>query len=248
MYALSVALLLAFLLGCAAATVPSPQTEAAVGLTVRQTPILRAHPWIEAEIREFLGQAEVRAVLGFDPLAYEMPFTVSLLEQRLSERGIFRMFGTSANQDVYIHGRLYTDGTVAHEDGHFGADGDPLAARKQRMLQILAVDPDLLTLYRNLLICHEVAHVGEWYALERRGAVVTYTGHGISDRVEVRILTRMLHAGKVRPEVYAKLFLFYATFMNQDAEPFEAVARYYHQAMAPIGELSSTFPDDRLLE
>jgi hypothetical protein len=119
---------------------------------------------------------------------------------------------------------------------------DPDADRKQRMLRVLSADPDMLALYRNLLICHEIAHVGEWYALTRRGEVVHDTGHGIRDRAEMRILTRLLHAGKVRPAAYAKLFLFYATFMNQDAEPEDDIARYYRQALSPYGALSSADP------
>ena len=121
-------------------------------------------------------------------------------------------------------------------------EADPDTVRQQRMLRVLSADPDMLALYRNLLICHEIAHVGEWYALTQRGDVVHYTGHGIRDRAEMRILTRLLHAGKVRPEAYAKLFLFYATFMNQDAEPEDDVARYYRQALSPYGVLSSADP------
>lgn len=199
---------------------------------------LRAHPWIEDEVRQFLGQQEVRDGLGFDPLSYQTPFTVTLLEQRLSDRGIFRMFGRTANQDVFIQARLFVNPAFPGTDAEGAHALDPDTARKAHMLRILAADSEMLVLYRNLLICHEVAHVGEWYALSQRGVLVRYTGHGVSDRAEIRILTRLLQAGKVRPAVFTKLFLFYATFMNQEAESEADVAQTYRQALEPPGALA----------
>ena len=223
---------------------PAPQPHTPMeGLVVDDNPLLRAHPWIADEIRQFLVQEEVRDGLGFDPLSYETPFTVTLLEQRLSDRGIFRMFGRTANQDIFIQARLFVNPVAPLNETDMADAPDPETARKVNMLRILGADAEMLVLYRNLLICHEVAHVGEWYALSRRGNLVRYTGHGVSDRAEIRILTRLLEAGKVRPEVFAKLFLFYATFMNQDAESAEDVARTYRQALDPPGAVA--FGDNR---
>ena len=199
------------------------------GMVIHSGGLMDQHPWIEHEIRQFLDQEEVRAGLGFDPLSYENPFTLTLLEQRLNDKGIIRMFGTTANRHVYVRAGLFAGTPSARND--IGPAMDPDTVRNHRMCRMLADDPEMLALYRNLLICHEVAHVGEWYALRERQAVVTYTGHGVRNRAEIRILTRLLHAGKVRPAVYAKLFLFYATFMNQDAESQEDIDRYYRQAL-----------------
>lgn len=227
-------LALLLLAGCAAFDHPPADTQASSGMALAKTPFLLANPWIEAEIRQFLAQPEVRDAFGFDPLSYENIFTVTLLEQRMSEQGIFRLFGTAANQDVYIQGRIFEDNASSRR--HTGANGhDADAARRASMLDYLAADPQMLILYRNLLICHEVAHVVEWYALLQRQETIRYTGHGISDRIEIRILTNLLQTGKVRPEVYSELFLFYVTFLNQDAEPAADVARYYRQAVARFG-------------
>ena len=234
--------ILLLLTGCAAAHYPQPSPEPPAGIEFKTSRLLQEHPWVKDEIRQFLDQEEVRAGLGFDPLSYETPFTLTLLEQRLTDQGIIRMFGTASNQNVYVRAGLFRPVT-AGDGGTVGLlETDPDTVRKQRMLRVLSADPDMLALYRNLLICHEIAHVGEWYALTRRGEVVHYTGHGIRDRAEMRILTRLLHAGKVRPEAYSKLFLFYATFMNQDAESQDDIARYYRQALSPYGALSSADP------
>lgn len=216
--------------------------ESPTGIVFKKSHLLEQHPWIEREIRQFLDQEEVQIALGFDPLSYENAFTLTLLEQRLTEKGLIRLFGTAANQDVYIRAGLFRPIAAGDVGGNSFLETDPDTARKQRMLRILSTDPDMLALYRNLLICHEIAHVGEWYALTQRREVVHYTGHGIRNRAEVRILTRLLRAGKVRPEVYSKLFLFYVTFMNQDAEAEEDIARYYRRAMSPYGVVSSVGP------
>lgn len=226
------------LAGCAASGRNARSDPPPAGMVIRESRLLRDHPWIKDEIRQFLSQKEVQDGLGFDPLAYENPFTLSLLEQRLSDRGILRMFGTAVNQDVFIRARLFVNPAAPRDDDDAGQTLDPDTARKANMLNILAADGEMLTLYRNLLICHEVAHVGEWHALARRGALVHYTGHGISDRAEIRILIRLLQAGKVPPAVFAKLFLFYATFMNQDAESEEDLARTYRQALESPGVLA----------
>lgn len=236
-----VAILLS-LTGCAASHHPQPSRESTTGIEFKASRLLEQHPWIKDEIRQFLDQEEVRAALGFDPLSYENPFTLTLLEQRLTDQGIIRMFGTAANQNVYVRAGLFRPFPAGDAGTAAFLETDPDTVRKQRMLRVLSADPDMLALYRNLLICHEIAHVGEWYALTQRGEVVRYTGHGIRNRAEMRILTRLLHAGKVHPEAYAKLFLFYATFMNQDAESQDDIARYYRQALSPYGVLSSAAP------
>ncbi|GEM_PF-3469609 len=215
--------------GCAVSPAPPASLDTPPGLVIHANGLLERHPWIEHEIRQFLDQEEVRAGLGFDPLSYENPFTLTLLEQRLNDKGIIRMFGTTTNRHVYVRAGLFAGTPSARND--MDPAMDPDALRNQRMCRMLAADPEMLALYRNLLICHEIAHVGEWYALRQRQAVATYTGHGISNRAEIRILTRLLHAGKVRPAVYDKLFLFYATFMNQDAESQDDIDRYYRQAL-----------------
>ena len=226
--------------GCAASGRTVGPVALPIGMVVNENQRTEVQPWIKDEIRQFLGQDEVQDALGFDPLSYESPFTVTLLEQRLSDRGIFRMFGRAANQDVFIQARLFVNPGRPEAGSDAAQTLDPDTARKVTMLRILAADPAMLVLYRNLLICHEVAHVGEWYALTQRGALVHYTGHGISNRAEIRILTRLLQAGKVRPAVFTKLFLFYATFMNQEAEPEEDLARTYRQALEPPGALAGS--------
>jgi hypothetical protein len=235
---LSAMVVLYALVGCAASGRTDRAVPPPIGMVDGQNQPFRAHRWIEEEIRQFLGQDEVRDGLGFDPLSYETPFTVTLLEQRLSDRGIFRMFGRAANQDVFIQARLFVNPASPETGPDAALALDPDTARKANMLRILAADSDMRVLYRNLLICHEVAHVGEWYALTQRGALVRYTGHGVSNRAEIRILTRLLQAGKVRPAVFTKLFLFYATFMNQEAEPEGDLARTYRQALEPPGALA----------
>ena len=226
--------------GCAASGRTARPVAPPIGMVVHENQRTEVQPWIKDEIRQFLGQDEVRDALGFDPLSYESPFTVTLLEQRLSDRGIFRMFGRAANQDVFIQARLFVNPGRPETGSDAAQTLDPDTARKVNMLRILAADPEMLVLYRNLLICHEVAHVGEWYALTQRGALVRYTGHGVSNRAEIRILTQLLQAGKVRPAVFTKLYLFYATFMNQEAEPEEDLARTYRQALEPPGALAGS--------
>jgi hypothetical protein len=233
---------LLWLTGCAASHHPQPSPEPPAGIEFKASRLLEQYPWIKDEIRQFLDQEEVRVALGFAPLSYEAPFTLTLLEQRLTDQGIIRMFGTAANQNVYVRAGLFRPAATGDGGAVAFLETDPDTIRKQRMLRILSADPDMLALYRNLLICHEIAHVGEWYALTQRGEIVHYTGHGIRNRAEMRILTRLLHAGKVHPEAYAKLFLFYATFMNQDAEPEEDIARYYRQALSPYETFSRVGP------
>lgn len=95
---------------------------------------------IADEIRQFLHQKEVRDGLGFDPLSCETPFTVTLLAQRLSDRGIFRMFGRTDNQDIFIQARLFVNPVAPPTDTDAAHAPDPDTARKVNMLRILGAD------------------------------------------------------------------------------------------------------------
>lgn len=196
------------------------------------TPIsLKSTPWIEREIRAFLGLPPVQVALGFDPLNHENPITINILEERLNERDALRLFGRTDNARVTIKGYLFPD-AAATDDGdilsvnpkvRFDRRVDPHPQRREMLAQLLA-DPDLLALYRNLLVAHEVAHVGEWYALKKQGKVARYTGHGISNRVEMRILAGLLEAGYIGEALFSRTLAFYVHYLNNEAEPPETIA------------------------
>lgn len=214
-------------LGCAQLNTP------ASGLRI-YTPIrLRETPWIEREIRAFLGLSPVRKALGFDPLTYNDPIAIHILEERLNERDALRLFGRTDNAQVSIKGYLFP-GTAATDDGdilpvnpkvRFDRRVDPHPQRRAMLAQLLA-DPDLLALYRNLLVAHEVAHVGEWYILKKQGKVVRYTGHGISNRVEMRILAGLLEVGYIDEALFGHTLAFYVQYLNNEAEAPESIAAF----------------------
>jgi hypothetical protein len=217
------------LLGAGCAGFTDPPT----GVRIYTPARLAQSPWIENEIRAFLGKAEVREALGFDPLRHESPITIRILEERLGERDAFKLFGRTDNARVSIKSYLFPE-IAADDDGdvlqlnpkvRFDRRVDPHPQRRAMLTQLLA-DPDLMVLYRNLLVAHEVAHVGEWYALKQRGEVVQYTGHGISNRVEIRILGKLLGSGHIDAALFSRTLAFYVRYLNNEGEPPEAISAF----------------------
>ena len=222
-----VAIILLFCAGCTAL----PRSTSNLRIYT-PTPIKKT-PWIEHEIRAFLGLAPVREALGFDPLNHESPITIKILEERLNERDALKLFGRTDNAQVSIKGYLFpeddgvTVGDTIQVNPKVRVDRqvNPHPQRRAMLDQLLA-DPELLALYRNLLVAHEVAHVGEWYALRERGEVVQYTGHGISNRVEMRILGGLLAAGYIDGPLFSRTLNFYVHFLNNENEAPESIAAY----------------------
>lgn len=217
--------------------------ESAPGVRIYTAARLDQKPWIAAEIRAFLSRPAVVAALGFDPLRYENPITIRILEERLGERDALKLFGRTDNAQISIKGYLFPEAGQAGEDEtdvipinpkvRFDRQVHPHPQRRAMLTQLLA-DPELLALYRNLLVAHEVAHVGEWYALEKRKAVVRYTGHGISNRVEMRILARLLAVGEVDRDLFRRTLNFYVQYLNNEAEPPASIAAFARTGMLPV--------------
>lgn len=205
------------------------------------TPIpLKKTPWIEREIRAFLSLEPVREALGFDPLNHESPITIKVLEERLNERDALKLFGRTDNAQVSIKGYLFpgddgvTVGDTIRVNPKVRVDRKVSPHPQRRaMLDRLLADAELLSLYRNLLVAHEVAHVGEWYALRKRGEVVQYTGHGISNRVEMRILAGLMAAGYIDEPLFSRTLAFYVQFLNNEGETPEKIAAYINDQLVP---------------
>jgi hypothetical protein len=72
----------------------------------------------------------------------------------------------------------------------------------------------------------------EWYTLKQRGEVVQYTGHGITNRAEMRILADLLKAGYIHAELFKRTLAFYVHYLNNEAEAPEAIAAFAGHQLA----------------
>lgn len=202
---------------------PSAAAKEADAFIFVPTAFMAENPWIEAEIREFLSRDEVKMSLGFDPLHYR-PISV-----HIQEFDIYKGFGTQSDARTWINGYVFSARmpTPSPDPNLHGARGDAGAyPNRPDMLGELRADPEMLKLYRGLLVAHEIAHVGEWYAA-RLNAPVTLTGHGVTNRVEIHILTNLYLARKIDPETWEKLFSFFERHLNTEHQPKDDIAAYY---------------------
>ena len=220
--------------GCAVSqrTVQSPGNGCA--LSFETGGFIERYPWIRTEIRTFLAQEEVRSALGFDPLDYDQPILIHILEHRLSDRADLDVFGRTVNEYVSVSGHIFVGSGSQSLPGPALAGG-PLCQKRAEMLSALTARPSLLILYRNLLVAHEVAHVAEWYALMQTGENVRLTGHGITNRVEVKILTHLYRSGKTDPETYVRMLHFYKKYLNEENQPSAEIHAFLaHNLIDPV--------------
>jgi hypothetical protein len=82
-------------------------------------------------------------------------------------------------------------------------------------------------------VAHEVAHVGGWYALEKRGEVVQHTGHGIRNRLATRIPAALLAAGSIDADPFCRTLAFYVHYLNNEAEAPETIAAFAEGRLGP---------------
>jgi hypothetical protein len=66
----------------------------------------------------------------------------------------------------------------------------------------------------------------EWYALKQRGELIQYTGHGITNRAEMRILAGLLKAGYIHAALSERTLAFHVHHLNNEAEAPEGIAAF----------------------
>jgi len=218
-------LFLLFFSGCAVKNRIQVQDELKTTLSFGTDGIIAIQPWISSEIRYFLGQEEVRSVLGFDPLHSAHPILIQILEHRLTHRHDMMVFGLTVNEKVSISSHIFVEPRIEKIPEPSVTQGW-LWKKRISMLRELWHNPRLLRLYRGMLVAHEVAHVGEWYVMVHRGSRVCFTGHGVTNRVEIKILTRLYLSGKIDPEIYAGMLHFYMKYLNNEGQSEDDVKAY----------------------
>ncbi len=201
------AVILGLVVGCASAQ-PS--------LKFVDTSLIQKNPEIKLELTNFLETDIVTEELGFDPLYAKFPVVLDI-----SEYSVIRGYGNT-----------YTDGT-ASLNGFLFSGRNPRKYLQERGInpepydsffvahQELCSNPKALELYRKLTAVHEVAHIAE-----QHGFVAELTGHGVTDRIETRILTRMYREGSVSGEQFEFIYGFLEKHRNNAREDPEKIKEY----------------------
>lgn len=234
-------LIVGIIWGCAAGHPPAPKPNALSALSFHSGGFIERHPWIKKEIRSFLGQKEVRTALGFDPLAHEHPILIRILEHRLARQHNLQVFGVTVNEQVSLSGHVFLfAGHHPLDPAELEEKPGPLYRKRIAMLSELRRHPKMLKLYRGLLVAHEVAHVGEWYTLLVEDRYVTLTGHGIADRVEIKILNALFRSGKIDRKTYRWMFRFYQRYLNDGIRPKPPIHTSAARWSAPASAIAQT--------
>ena len=208
------------------ASEPTTEQEKPKGISVKEYKYVFENPWIKEEIKQFLSRDEVKRGLGFDPA--DGSFLLVIIPTAPSGE-----FGRSREENgignIDVNGILY-DGSEKMFIKRFRENGftDKEVKTDRNIQRTLAIfrkiikDKNVLKLYRNLLICHELSHQGAAQNLipwERE------TGHTATTRVESWILKNLYDSGKADKENCRAILDIYrdvsAAIGNQDQEPLE---------------------------
>ncbi len=194
-------------------------------LTFETTDFIEASPWARREVEAFLGLPEVREALGFDPLAFRQ--IIVELKPYDPEKG----FGSQCRERILINAVLYSP--AANEPAP-----DSL---RSRMLRELGRDREMLVLYRNLLVTHELAHLGEWY-FGREGSPVTLTRHDVTRRMEIKVLANLYRSGRVSQAMCRQIVDFFQRHMNMEGQTDEEIRACLARDFDIAPALASVFP------
>jgi len=189
-------------------------------LTFARTRHVIEHGWITSEILEFLAMEEVHDALGFNPLLFDKPITITI-----SAHHFPKSFGQQINAEVQIDSYLFSDGDYEYVLSRHGINLDNY--RNQiAMLAELKNAPPMRRLFRNLVIVHEIAHVREYYSYGE-DRVLTLTGHNVTDRVETDVLVRLYQAGKIDRHLCEKTYRFLEKYRNSNHEGQKAIEDFF---------------------
>lgn len=211
---------------------------------------LEHHPAVIEEMNNCARLPEVPEVLSYDPLKNDSPITLHISEAGYTGIDSGRtMDGTNA----WIDGWMYHPQLPAYshflEESIFNAGPLPGETKLQFHQRVeekarhlyearstLLNDKELAFWYRCGVIVHELSHLK---AKQQAGYREHETGHGITDRVEVRLFTLLYHHGKISPHLWQRLFTFHTTFSNDSREDWKNIFRYHNRVFT-----SSPVPED----
>jgi len=178
-------------------------------LSFKPTDFVRKHSWVKDEILSFLSQEEVKKELRFDLLNYNNTLNLSV-----QEGSILIGYGTAYNDGTaWINDYLFSNKDPEVDLIRDGVNKEKYQ-RDLDKLRELREDKEMLKLYRGLLSTHEIAHIVEFYSA-REGSPITLTGHGVNDRIEVKILNNLYNSGEIDNNMYNKVIDFLEKYSNQ---------------------------------
>jgi hypothetical protein len=213
--------------------------------TFARTRHIVAQPWITAEVLDFLALEEVHDALGFDPLLFDKPITITISAQHFP-----KSFGQQINAEVQIDSYIFSDGEYEYALNRQGISLDNY--RDQiAMLKELRHNPAMRYLFRNLVIVHEISHVREYYSYSE-ARVLTLTGHNVTDRIETDVLIRLYRAGKIDRCLCENTYRFSEKYRNSNHEGKKEIEDYYvrhigaghssHPVLTGMTGLQDAFP------
>jgi len=182
---------------------------------------LKERPWIETELNEFLKQQEASEILGFDLSDQKHKIKIAMAESSVG----LGLGTTFPNGDILINGFLFSDGdprAYLLKDGFSEQDlKQKIFAQNLELIEHLRAKPALLKLYRDLTVAHEISHAGH-----KLGYAKEETGHGVTDRTEIRLATALLKSGKITPEAWEELFSLFSERINSAGETPDEIEKY----------------------
>jgi len=200
-------------------------TTGCTGLIFRQTTFIQENSWVKEEIISFISKDEIRRILGYNPLNSGKKIQLSIFESSIL--GGF--------------GRTYSDDGTIEIDAHLFSKNDPRKYVEEQGMEydenkeifklfdvLVKSDEKILRLYRDLLVVHELSHAGERFSLIGEEKE---TKHGVTTRIEIKILTELLLAGEIDKETYEFLFDIYKKYMNDDKEDENVIEEYRSQVL-----------------
>ena len=189
-------------------------------LIFKPTKFIEAYPSVKDEIVYFLSQEEVKKAFGFDPLTYKDQIVLNI-----SEGSILQGYGVHYDESAWINGYLFSNANPELELIQKGFKSHQYQ-KDIDMLKELRADKEMLKLYRGLLVTHEIAHVIEWHTKNTKNPLLL-TGHGVTNRIEIRILTNLYQSGKVPLKTCEKIIGFTEKYLNSMKQPKAEIDDYY---------------------
>lgn len=143
-----------------------------------------------------------------------------MIETDIKEFDISNGYGFCIDKkDIKINGYLFS-----RNDPYDDAGGGIRLSREDKINLIeyktLTDNYSSLKVYLNLIVIHELAHIGE------AGTIVRLTGHGVTDRIETKILSILYASKKISKETFSQIFSFLENYRNISNEPKEKIRDY----------------------
>src|SRR3989338_11625418 len=214
------------------------------------TKIFEENLWIEDEIRQFLSQRDVLDVLGRDPQNYDRQINVII-----SDSSITMGHGLTNDVNIDLNGVMYLPkhyskkeiAQAVHEQyskdyrqnyaDEFNHVVDLRTEELYRSNLVLVEDLEFARIYRNLLVAHELSHAfaNTEIIYDKDGKVINNyaeTGHGVTNRTEIKIATNLYKSGKISKEMWGKIFDYHLKYKNNDKESDKQVLAYRRNVLA----------------